>query len=209
VPSLCRSGPTRAPHPNTHTPKNSFAAVRALHHHPVAGIANKDRLEGGTLYLQEGRGERHVQDFATRGHVPGIAYGIIIDGELTVCDDRGVPDFRALHFQRLQGGLCVWAFDLLHLNGTDLRALPLIERKAKLEKLVYKTRDNWLRFSESFRDGVKLLASCDRMGLEGIVSKRKYAPYRSGKGDWIKVKCATWREANKNRGELFKREKRR
>ena len=136
------------------------------------------------------------------------ARSIIIDGELTACDDRGAPDFRALHFRRLQGGLCVWAFDLLHLNGQDLRALPLVERKAKLEKLVYKTRDNWLRFSENFNDGVKLLASCDRMGLEGIVSKRKDAPYCSGKGDWIKVKCATWREANKNRGDLFNKQKR-
>jgi ATP-dependent DNA ligase len=47
------------------------------------------------------------------------------------------------------------------------------------------------------------------MGLEGIVSKKKDAPYRSGIGDWIKVKCATWREANRNRGDLFNKDKRR
>ena len=148
---------------------------------------------------------RNAHDYTSR--LPSIAgaiatlsvQSVIIDGELTVCDDRGFPDFRSLHFRRREHGLCVWAFDLLHLNGKDLRALPLTERKAKLEKLVYKARDNWLRFSENFDDGVKLLASCERVGLEGIVSNRKDAPYRSGKGDWIKVKSATWREANKDR----------
>lgn len=121
-----------------------------------------------------------------------------------------MPDFRALHFHNDVGVLCVWCFDLLHLDGKDLRALPLTERKAKLERLIYKTRDNRLRFSETFNDGVKLLASCDRMSLEGIVSKRADAPYRSGPTkDWIKVKCATWREANRNRGALFNKEKRR
>jgi ATP-dependent DNA ligase len=45
------------------------------------------------------------------------------------------------------------------------------------------------------------------MGLEGIVSKRRNFPYRSGAADWIKVKCLTWREANKDRHELFKKRK--
>ena len=117
-----------------------------------------------------------------------------------------LPDFRALHFHNDVGVLCVWCFDLLHLDGKDLRALPLTERKATLERLIYKARDNRLRFSETFDDGAKLLASCDRMSLEGIVSKRADAPYRSGPTkDWIKVKCAAWREANKDRHELFKK----
>ena len=66
-----------------------------------------------------------------------------------------------------------------------------------------------LRLSETFVDGRKLLASCDRTGIEGIVSKRRDFPYRSGPADWIKVKCLTSREANKDRWELFNKHKRR
>ena len=66
-------------------------------------------------------------------------------------------------------------------------------------------RDNWLRYSESFDDGTKLLASCERVGLEGIVSKKRDTPYRSGKCDWVKIKCAPWPEANKNRGDLLQK----
>jgi bifunctional non-homologous end joining protein LigD len=109
------------------------------------------------------------------------------------------PDFYALHFHT-RSRLCVWAFDLLRHNGRDLRKLPLIERKARLEKLIVAANANWLRYSESFDDGLKLLQAADRMRLEGVVSKRRDAPYRSGKQcGWVKVKCASWREANKER----------
>jgi bifunctional non-homologous end joining protein LigD len=134
----------------------------------------------------------------------------VIDGELTACDEHGLPDFRTLHFRDAHDDeLCVWAFDLLMPDGKDIRPLPLIGRKNKLARLVYKTRDNGLRYSENFDDGAKLLASCEQMGLEGVVSKKRDAPYRSGKCDWIKVKCQSWREANKNRADLFNKEKRR
>jgi bifunctional non-homologous end joining protein LigD len=64
----------------------------------------------------------------------------------------------------------------------------------------------WLHYSESFDDGLELLKAPDRMKLEGIVSKRRNAPYRSGKQcDWIKVKCETWRDANRERWRLFER----
>jgi ATP-dependent DNA ligase len=58
--------------------------------------------------------------------------------------------------------------------------------------------------SDTFPDPMKLLAALDERQLEGIVSKRSDQPYVSGKNrGWIKVKCHAWREANKNRGELF------
>jgi bifunctional non-homologous end joining protein LigD len=61
-------------------------------------------------------------------------------------------------------------------------------------------------YSENFDDGLKLLAEADRLGLEDIVSKRRDAPYRSGKQcDLVKVKCATWRDVNKERWRLFER----
>jgi len=60
--------------------------------------------------------------------------------------------------------------------------------------------------SESFNDGIELLKAADHMKLEGIVSKRRDAPCRSGKqSDWIKIKCQTWREANKECWRLFER----
>jgi bifunctional non-homologous end joining protein LigD len=98
----------------------------------------------------------------------------------------------------------VWAFDLLHHNGRDLRELPLFERKARLEKLVLTANADWLHYSESFDDGLALLNAADRFALEGIVSKRRDAPYRSGKQcDWIKIKCEAWRTVNKERWRLF------
>jgi bifunctional non-homologous end joining protein LigD len=66
--------------------------------------------------------------------------------------------------------LCVWAFDLLHRNGRDLRELPMFERRARLEKLILPVNANWLRYSESFDDGIALLMAADRMALERIVS---------------------------------------
>jgi bifunctional non-homologous end joining protein LigD len=71
---------------------------------------------------------------------------------------------------------------MLHLNGADLREMPLIKRKYALAKIIFKAKDHTLRVSETFDDGDKLFAACERMGLEGTVSKRRDAPYRSGTG---------------------------
>jgi bifunctional non-homologous end joining protein LigD len=129
---------------------------------------------------------------------------LIIDTEAVALTPAGVPDFRALHSGNYtQDMLCAWCFDLLELNDQDLRALPLVVRKMKLRNVLKRYADGALRLSESFADPEKLLGECRRVGLEGIVSKRKDQPYRSGKCDWIKVKCAQWKEDNGNRGELF------
>jgi bifunctional non-homologous end joining protein LigD len=131
---------------------------------------------------------------------------LVIDGELVVCNDAGVPDFYQLHFHRHDRGLIVWAFDLLHHNGRDLRELSLIERKARLKKVLVAANPGWLHYSESFDDGLDLLKAADRMNLEGIVSKHRDAPYRWGKPcDWVKVKCETWRAEKKERWRLSDR----
>ena len=81
----------------------------------------------------------------------------------------------------------------------------MFERKARLEKLIISANAGWLHYSESFDDGLELLKAADRIKLEGIVSKRRDAPYRSGKQyGWVKVKCE-WRAANKERWRLFER----
>jgi hypothetical protein len=81
------------------------------------------------------------------------------------------------------------AFDLLHLNGYDLRKFPLVERKALLKKLIAKTA---IQFSESFEvDGPEMFKHACGIGLEGVVSKVRDSRYNSGRGnDWVKKTCA-------------------
>ena len=126
-----------------------------------------------------------------------------IDGELVACDGDDKPDFYAL-LRRPASGLCVWCFDLLMLNGRDLRPLALETRKAKLSALLAKTPGDTLRLSHTFSDGEKLLHATAQNGLEGIVSKRRESVYVAGPASgWIKVKTAEWREANRERYTLF------
>jgi bifunctional non-homologous end joining protein LigD len=82
-----------------------------------------------------------------------------------------------------------FAFDLLFLGGLDLRPLPLIERKEALRAII--TAPGIVRFSEHFQeDGPTFLRHACLLGVEGVVSKRSDAPYRSGRTkQWVKVKC--------------------
>jgi bifunctional non-homologous end joining protein LigD len=99
----------------------------------------------------------------------------------------------------------VWCFDLLTLNGRDLRSEALKQRKAKLEVLLRTTEDTTLPLSHTFADGEKLLHAAAQQGLEGIVSKRRAGIYLPGASDWIKVKTTEWREANRERYKMFER----
>jgi bifunctional non-homologous end joining protein LigD len=85
----------------------------------------------------------------------------------------------------------VHCFDLLALNGKDLRSLPLLARKEKLAELLAQANSDVLLYSDLFTDPKRLLAACEQDGLKGIVSKHVDSPYRSGRGDWIWVKCRT------------------
>ena len=103
-------------------------------------------------------------------------------------------------------GYCAWCFDLLSVGGGDVRREPLEERRARLEGLLAGADADLLRFSEAFDDAEKLLAAALELGLEGIVSKKRDQPYRSGKNlGWVKVKTAAWREANRDLWEMFQR----
>ena len=99
----------------------------------------------------------------------------------------------------------MFAFDLLYFEGEDLTALPLQERKRKLTRLL--GRDiRCLHPVVTFEDGAKLYKAAEQHGLEGIVSKRQAAPYRSGLSrDWVKIKTTAWREANRERWRLFEK----
>jgi bifunctional non-homologous end joining protein LigD len=115
----------------------------------------------------------------------------IIDGEVVVPATDGTTDFSVLQ-NELKGKsnkIVIVAFDLLYLNGYDLRKLLLIERKAMLKKLIAKTD---IQFSESFEvDGPEMFKHACGIGLEGVVSKVRDSRYNSGRGnDWVKKTCA-------------------
>ncbi|MGE7469218.1 non-homologous end-joining DNA ligase [Bosea sp. NPDC003192] len=125
------------------------------------------------------------------------ASSFILDGEAVVLDEAGRADFGLL--QQALGGrggklhaerAMLYAFDLLYLNGLDLRRMALTERRHMLEDLI-DHESGYLRLSEEVEaDGAEFLASACRFGLEGIIAKRRDAPYRSGRGgDWLKIKC--------------------
>ena len=115
----------------------------------------------------------------------------IIDGEVVVPAANGTTDFSVLQ-NELKGRsakIVMVAFDLLYLNGRDLRGLPLHERKAVLKKII---ADTDVQFSESFEvDGREMYKHACKTGLEGVVSKLRDSRYRSGRtNDWAKKPCA-------------------
>src|SRR4051812_19878439 len=120
------------------------------------------------------------------------AKSAVLDGEVVVIGPGGKPDFQALrrNLNKHSGELQYFAFDLLELNGKDLRARPLVERKAALQKLLARAPDR-VRYIEHFEnDPREVIAAACRLGLEGVVSKRADSPYQPGRqASWVKSKC--------------------
>ena len=130
----------------------------------------------------------------------------VIDAEIVGCDADGLPDFRGLMAGK-SSGLCAWCFDLLAIDGKDVRKEPLEQRRDRLLHLLSGADQDLLRFSEGFDDADKLLAATARMGLDGIVSKKRSAPYVAGPNcGWVKVKTEPWRQANSERYKMFEKE---
>jgi bifunctional non-homologous end joining protein LigD len=117
------------------------------------------------------------------------ARSCLLDGEAIVSDDSGLAVFNLIRHQRdgAQAALC--AFDLLELDGEDLRGLPIEARKARFARLLPKPRPG-IALNEHFvGDGEIVFAHACRLGCEGIVSKRLGSAYRSGRSrHWLKVK---------------------
>ena len=121
----------------------------------------------------------------------------ILDGEAVALDRKGAADFHGLRRQlgQVDGRIIYKAFDLLWLNGKDLRPLPWSERKRRLQELIEKlptAAASVVEYVEPLhQDGATVYASVCRLGLEGIVSKQIDAPYRAGRSDaWRKTRCA-------------------
>jgi bifunctional non-homologous end joining protein LigD len=133
------------------------------------------------------------------------AKAAVLDGEVVASDADGRPNFARLHVRWTRPGtIHLWAFDLLALNGRDWRPQPLVKRQARLHALLERFGCSAVSASETFGDGIALLRAAEEHRLEGVVSKRRDAPYRSGDcRDWRKIKTTAWREANRERWRLF------
>jgi bifunctional non-homologous end joining protein LigD len=115
---------------------------------------------------------------------------VIIDGEAVCCDDDGRSSFDRIRYRRHDHVAFLYAFDLIALDGDDLRREPLEVRKATLVSVLARAAPG-LRYNEHLEhdDGETVFRHACKLGLEGIVSKRKGSPYRSGRSsDWLKMK---------------------
>jgi bifunctional non-homologous end joining protein LigD len=174
------------------------------------GWGHEVKFDGYRLQLRVAQGEvtlktRKGLDWTKKfPEIAAAAHDLpdcIIDGELAALDDNGAPDFAGLQAALSEcatADLIFFVFDCLFLEGEDLRARPLVERKQALEQLLDErsTDDAHLRYVEHFNvAGDAVLESACRMSLEGIISKRLDSPYRSGRtGDWTKAKCRAGHE---------------
>jgi bifunctional non-homologous end joining protein LigD len=166
------------------------------------GYRLQPELEDGSVIIRTRRGLDWTERFPTVAKaVAGLpAASALLDGEAVVEDSNGVADFAALQDalkKQAQDKIVFYVFDLLYLNGYDLRAAPLVERKALLQQLLQSVPESGLlRYSAHFSiDGDRLLRHICALNAEGIVSKRTDSPYHSGRGrDWLKIKCANRQE---------------
>ncbi|MBI5278439.1 MAG: DNA ligase D [Burkholderiales bacterium] len=117
-----------------------------------------------------------------------------LDGEIVVLGPQGTPDFHALQNAidqpRHRGAIEYFLFDVPYLDGYDLRKVPLLARRQLLQRLMEERPQERLRFSTAFdADAAAILESARRMGLEGVIAKRKDAPYESRRTEtWLKLK---------------------
>jgi bifunctional non-homologous end joining protein LigD len=168
-----------------------------VHELKFDGYRLQVRIRAGKVALLTRRGLDWTDRFGEelRTALLGLpVQSAILDGEVVVLTANGLPSFAALKeaISEGDGRFVFYAFDLLYLDGRDLRDLPLLKRKAALAKIITPGR---VQYSEHFEDGQALFTTACSMGAEGIVSKRGDAPYRSGRGKaWLKVKCSSRQE---------------
>ena len=169
-----------------------------LHEVKFDGYRIQAHISGGKVKLYTRSGLDWTSRFGR--HVTEELLGLdakqaIIDGEMVVLSPNGVASFSLLQSDLSEGRidrLVFYAFDLLHLDDVSWIGEPLAARKTQLERLLAgQPADAVVRYSEDFsQTGDVMLAHACRMGLEGVISKRIGAPYRSGRSfDWIKSKC--------------------
>lgn len=201
-------GARRAPLPAFVEPSLATLAIKApegdnwIHEIKFDGYRLQARIDSGKVNLLTRNGLDWTKKFPAIAKASAAlpAKAALLDGELVVEGEDGVSSFSLLQ-EDLKSGrqvrLVYYVFDLLHRDGADLKPLPLHDRKQALAELLKRApKQGPLRLSESIAEsGPVLLKHACTMRLEGIVSKRDDAPYRSGRGhDWIKTKCTDRQE---------------
>jgi bifunctional non-homologous end joining protein LigD len=127
----------------------------------------------------------------------------ILDGEIIVLNKDGVSQFNSLLSHKGENVAVFYAFDLLWLNGSDLRGLPLVERKQQLRALVIRSGCQRLLYAQHVnRAGKQFFAEVCRLDLEGIVAKRKLSIYKEDGNSWQKIKNRKYSQAE-GRNELL------
>jgi bifunctional non-homologous end joining protein LigD len=191
--------PTKAP-----TPPSGALWLHEIKHDGFRVVARKDGAKV-RLYSRPGNDLTYRFPLIVESLARLRSRSCIIDGEAVACDNTGMPSFNRIRYRRHDTSVFLYPFDLIELNGDDLRRDPLEVRKATLSSVVAKAGAG-IRFNEHIEaDGPTVFAHACKMGLEGIVSKRKDSPYRSGRSpDWLKSKnpacAAVKREAEEDWG---------
>jgi bifunctional non-homologous end joining protein LigD len=161
------------------------------------------RVEAGEAVLRTRKGLDWTEKFSAITKEASALPDCLIDGEIVALNKDGHPDFAAMQAALSDGktdNLIFFAFDLLFAGGADLRKSPLVERKAELKELLDKARgkrsESLVRYVDHFdTGGDAILQSACKLSLEGIVSKKLNAPYRSGRSEsWTKAKCRAGHE---------------
>jgi bifunctional non-homologous end joining protein LigD len=165
------------------------------------GYRMQMRVQGGRAILRSRSGLDWTHRFPEIAADASDWPDCLVDGEIVALDAKSMPSFPGLTTALSTGktgGLVYYVFDLLFQEGLDLRELPLTERKQRLAEMMdpLEGREGRLRYVDHFiTPGEAVLQSACRMDLEGIVSKRVEAPYRSGRGEsWVKSKCRAGQE---------------
>jgi bifunctional non-homologous end joining protein LigD len=172
-----------------------------VHEVKFDGYRMQLRVEGGKGILRSRKGLDWTHRFKAIAQACAVLPDAMVDGEIVALDAQGAPSFVALQAALSDGStdrLVFFVFDLLFSKGEDLRALRLVDRKARLQAIIeeHLPKNQRIRYVEHFETGGDaFLKSACQMSLEGIVSKRVDAPYRSGRvGDWTKSKCRAGHE---------------
>lgn len=159
------------------------------------------RVEDGEATLKTRKGLDWTDKFAAIAKEAGELPDAMIDGEIVALDHNGAPNFSSLQAALSDGkteDLIFFAFDLLFAEGLDCRRLPLGERKDRLRQVLDagKKKSGQIRYVEHFESsGDAVLQSACKLELEGVVSKKLDAPYRSGRTEsWTKAKCRAGHE---------------
>jgi bifunctional non-homologous end joining protein LigD len=156
------------------------------------------KIENGTVTLYSRNGLDVTEKYQTLAEAAAkIDHNAVIDGELVALDSKGKPSFSLMQkASENPSALVYYAFDILALDGEDLRDKPLLQRKEVLKEILPKK--GVIRYSDHIeKQGKKYFAAASRQDLEGVMAKRKDSPYVSGARtkDWLKVKTSKRQEA--------------